>query len=115
MRCVSAPFIDDNCIAKDDAEDWVKVDAPAACTTVQIEARVTFPLAFERLGIELWDLATMTKLGEDTDCPTSGQAGEEIRCLTKTLVPGSSYGIRVHPMGDGNCDGNSIAHAISLG
>lgn len=114
LDCVSAPFIDDNCMDKGDAEDWIKLTAPAACAAVQVQSRVTFPLAFQRLGFELWDLGTMTKLADDTECVTSGQGGEEIRCLTHVLVPGSSYGIKVHPAGDGNCDGDCSYNTYSL-
>lgn len=115
LGCVSSAFIDDNCMDKGDTEDWVSFAAPTNCSgAVQIEARVTFPLAWERLGIELWDLGTMTKLADDVACATSGQAGEEIRCLTKTLSEGSNYAIKVHPAGDGNCGGNCSYNTYSL-
>ena len=114
LQCVSATFVDENCMAKGDGEDWVKFDVPSTCSSVQVEGRVSFPLAFQRLKLELWDLATLTKLADDVDCPTSGQAGEEIRCLTKTVVPGMTYAFKVSPAGDGNCDGECSYNTYSL-
>lgn len=114
LSCPSVPYVDNNCMLENDAEDWVKFDAPATCTTVAAEVRVSFPLAYERLGFELWDLGTMTKLADDIACTTSGEAGEEIRCMTVTLVPGTTYGIKVHPAGDGNCDGTCSYNRYKL-
>jgi len=113
LGCVSVPFIDENCMLENDAEDWVKLAAPA-CAAVQIEAVVTFPVAFERIKLELWDLDHMTNLGEDVQCPQVGEEGEELRCLTKTLVSGTNYGIQVKPAGDGDCDGDCRFNRYTL-
>jgi hypothetical protein len=114
LGCVSIPFVNANCMLVGDTEDWVRFVAPTGCSAVQVETRVTFPLAFERLGLELWDLDRMMKLVDDTTCPTAGPSGEEIRCIQMTLTGGTSYGIKVHPAGDGNCNGNCSYNRYTL-
>jgi len=114
LGCVSVPFVNSNCMLQGDSEDWVRFTAPSSCTSVEVQARVSFPLAFERLGFELWNLDANTKLTDDVVCPIDGQAGEELRCLQMTLTPGTSYGIRIHPAGDGNCGGTCSFNRYTL-
>jgi hypothetical protein len=109
LGCVSAPFVSENCMLTDDAADWVKFVAPAACTAVEVEARLSFPLAYEELGLELWDLDRNMMLVEESACTAGAEGPDERRCLDFTLVPGTSYGIKVHPTGQGACDG-ACAH-----
>jgi len=112
--CLSVPYVADNCMLQGDTEDWVKFATPSACSTVAVQARITFTIAFERLSLELWNLDTNTQLGTDTDCPNSGENGEELRCLDKNLMPGVNYGIKVRPAGDGDCGGNCAYNRYTL-
>lgn len=107
--CVTPSTAHANCLLDNDAADWARFTAPSVCAAVQVEARVSFPIAFERVGLELWNLDTNTMLGTDGECTSTGAAGEDIRCLTVTLTPGGNYGIKVKPTGEGNCDG-ACAH-----
>ena len=116
LACPSVPFVDENCMLEGDDEDWVKLQGPSDCASgVQIEATVAFPIAFERIALELWDIDTMTKLAEDMACDREAKAGEEGRCITHPLVSGKNYGIKVRPAGDGNCDGNCRYNRYRLG
>jgi hypothetical protein len=99
-----------NCMLDSDAEDWAKL--LPGCTG-QIKTTVAFPVAFERLAVELWDLDSMTKLGDETDC-TTGESGEEARCISSPITQGTNYGIKVRPSGEGNCDGNCPYNRYSL-
>lgn len=109
-NCISTPTIVDNCMLDGDTADWVTFTTPSACSGVGVEARVSFPIAFARLGLDLYDLTTNEVLASDTACTTgSGESGDELRCLQANLVPGGSYGIQVRPTGEGTCDG-SCAH-----
>lgn len=113
--CQAVPVSEGNCMLQGDAEDWVKFQVPSVCNaTVQVSVVVSFPIAFERLGTELWDLDHMTKLADDDVCAKSAEVGEENRCTLQTLVPGTNYGIKVRPAGDGNCDGNCGYNSYSL-
>ena len=114
LECVSLPFVNANCMLQGDDADWVRFLAPAVCTSVAVEARVTFPIAFERLSLELWDLDRMTMIGADTECDIPGEGGEELRCLQLPLTPGTNYGIKVRPAGDGNCSGNCNYNRYTL-
>lgn len=113
LGCVSVPFVNASCMLEGDSADWVRFVAPAVCTAVAVEARVTFPVAFERMGLELWDLDANMMLVTDSECGL-GEAGEELRCLEQVLVPGKTYGILVKPAGDGNCDGACAYNRYTL-
>jgi hypothetical protein len=106
LVCEQVPFVDENCLLEGDAEDWVKFQAPTGCLGgIELEATVYFPIAFARIAIELWNLDTMTKLDEDAACTQTAEAGEDNRCITVALTPGTNYGIKVRPAGDRDCDG----------
>lgn len=114
LGCVSIPFVNASCMPEGDTADWVRFVAPAVCTSVGVDARVTFPIAFQRIGLELWDLAGNVMIASDQGCTARGEPGEEIRCLDLALTPGGSYGIKVQPAGDGNCDGGCSYNRYTL-
>ena len=113
-ECVSSVMATANCMLGGDSADWVRFTAPTACTSVQVEARVSFPIAFERLGLELWDLDANTMVGSDGECISTGDAGEDIRCMKVTLTPGGNYGINVKPTGEGTCGGDCAYNRYTL-
>jgi hypothetical protein len=113
--CQAVPVIETNCMLENDAEDWVQFKVPAACTVAeQASVVLSFPFAYERLGMELWDLDQNTKVVDDGECKKSAEVGEENRCIVQTLAPGTNYGIKVHPAGDGNCGGQCSYNSYSL-
>lgn len=105
LQCVSAQFENANCMMPGDTADWVKLVAPTVCTAVEVEARLTFPVAFEELGLELWDLDANAQIATDGLCTSGAEVGYERRCMDVTLAPGTSYGIKVGPTGNGACNG----------
>lgn len=112
--CVSPSTATANCMLTGDSADWVRFTAPAVCTAVQVEASVIFPIAFEQVGLELWDLDHDMKIGSDVECSVAGDAGNEQRCLKVVLTPGGNYGIAVKPTGEGNCDGQCPYNRYTL-
>jgi hypothetical protein len=113
LQCISVPFSTNNCMLTGDDADWVKFAAPTGCVAVEVEARVSFPIAFEELGLELWDLDRNVMVATDGECPQGVTVGER-RCLTFTLTGGTTYGIKVHPTGEGNCNGACGYNRYSL-
>lgn len=103
--CVSLASTLGNCMLEGDAGDWVKFHSATGCAAVAVDVRLTFPTAFEELGIELWDLDSGEKVAEDTPCDVIGEAGDDLRCLSSPVTPGASYGVHVLPTGEGDCDG----------
>lgn len=100
-------FSTDSCMVAGDSADWFQFAAPAGCGDVHAAARVRFPIAFQQLQLELWDLGSNTLVTADAECTVgSDEGGEELRCLEADLVTGSSYGLRVIPTGDGTCAGD---------
>jgi hypothetical protein len=107
------------CMTEGDPGDWYKFTVPADCANPMLDTRITFPIAFEQLGVELVDLATNATIATDAECPSGGEIGNEIRCLTAPLTAGASYGVHVAPTGDGDCDGdcafNRYTVSVALG
>jgi hypothetical protein len=112
--CISTPTSLDSCMPEGDTADWVRFVAPVGCSR-DVDARVSFAIAFQRLGIELWDLDRNEVIAEDGECTTGGLVGgDEQRCLTAPVVGGTSYGIQVVPAGDGNCDGECAFNRYTI-
>ena len=75
-------------------------------------ATVTFPWAFESLGVRLFD-GTGAQLGSDAKCPPAN-ASEPETCISAPLVAGSAYYFDVFPDGTGDCGGDCDYNAYSL-
>jgi hypothetical protein len=114
LGCVSLPFSVDSCMADQDNSDWMKFVAPSGCS-VAADARVAFPIAFQRLSLELYDLDRDELLVSDGECEVGEPTpGDELRCLDATLVAGTNYGLHVKPAGDGNCGGACAYNRYTL-
>jgi hypothetical protein len=105
LSCVSAPYIDNGCLAAADDQDWVRFNVPASCAAVQVEARLTFPVSWEEVGLELWDLTSMTVVASGAACKTGVSLGEVSSCITSPVSLGGMYGFKVKPAGGGDCAG----------
>ena len=114
LECVSLPLVIDACMPSDDTADWLRFTAPETCSAVQVDARITFPIAFQVLGVELIDVATGETLAVDGPCEFSGESGNELRCLQSVLTPGASYAIRVAPTGEGDCNGSCAFNSYTF-
>ena len=104
LSCVSPIATSDGCLAKGDGHNWYKFTAPAGCTAVEAEIKVSFPDAFEPLGLVLAD-ANGTQIATDAECKTGSITGDNVRCLTATITAGQSYTVDVTPAGGLDCDG----------
>lgn len=108
----------DGCMLDAEAADWLTFVAPDTCATApEVQVRLAFPVAYERLAVELWDVDANMKLASDDAC-TSGLSDEhERRCLEHLLVPGTKYAIKVAPTGEGSCGGSCAynRYALSVG
>ena len=110
----SLPVVIDNCMMVDDPADWVRLAIPVNCTSVAIDARITYPVAFEQLGLSLIDTSTGAELAVDTSCTFQGESGDELRCLAATLTASTTYALGVVPTGDGDCDGGCAFNRYTL-
>jgi len=115
LTCVTTPFSNNNCMPSGDTADWLKFTAPTNCIAVEVEARLAFPVAFEELGLELWDLDRNAKVADEAMCLQGADVGLERRCLDFTLAGGTTYGIKVYPTGEGTCDGACAYNRYLLG
>ena len=106
LDCVTLPVVIDSCMPVDDPSDWVRLAVPADCTALALDTRITFPVAFQRLGLQLVDIGTGAVLATDTACTSQGESGDDLRCMRGTLAAGGNYGVQVAPTGEGDCDGD---------
>ena len=56
LACVSPPYRESGCMPLGDTADWYKLATPASCTAVEVQARLVYPVAYQGLSLELWDL-----------------------------------------------------------
>jgi hypothetical protein len=113
FACVSTVFSEHGCLAAGDTQDWYTITAPTGCTAVAINIRVTYPIAFETIGVNLAD-ANGTLIASDAPCVVAGTTADDDRCLLQTITPGSTYKIQVKPAGGGDCDGNCNFNRYTL-
>jgi hypothetical protein len=114
LGCVSTPFSNNSCMVETDSADWVTFVAPSVCTAVEVQARLTFSLAYEELSLELWDFTQNVRLATDGECKSGSESGLVRRCLDYTLVPGSKYGVKVSPNGKATCNGACAYNRYTL-
>ena len=107
LSCVSSPYQDHGCLKDGDGADWSKLSVPSTCTAVEVDLRITFPLAYEPVTAELWDAGANMSIATAAMCSSNAgiAAGDAGRCLTKTVTPGGNYAILVRPEGGGECAG----------
>jgi hypothetical protein len=104
--CVSPVFSTPGCLPVGDVADWFQFDVPATCGAVEVAARISFPVAFERLELQL---SEENGVGQAREVPCTGGSvnpddPEETRCLTATVQPGKHYAIGAVPDGTQDCD-----------
>lgn len=106
IDCVSVASILASCMDETDGADWISFSTSEGCVGLSADVRITFPTAFEELGLELWDLDANERIAIDAPCPITSDSGDELRCLKSPLVPSTRYAVQVLPTGEGTCDGS---------
>lgn len=109
LTCVSGVRELHACLVDGDPGDWFQFDVPDNCNGVQIEARLTFAVAYEPVGIQL---ATEDGPGIDVETPcTVGvqDAGLDVRCFKQVVTNGSHHAIGLVHTNTADCDG-ACAH-----
>jgi hypothetical protein len=114
LDCVSVAAVLDSCMDEADAADWVGFSTREGCSGLSADVRITFPTAFEELGLELWDLDANERIAVDVPCASSDEGGEELRCLKAPLVPSTRYAVQVLPTGEGACEGHCAYNRYTL-
>ena len=102
FACVSLVTERRSCLPVGDSGDFYTFKVADNCTSVHVQASVVYPIAFERLVLQL------AKQGEtpvtiDTKCNRTGADGDGVSCLDAPVGPGT-YVIGVVPDGTGTCD-----------
>ena len=106
LQCVSPPFTAGGCMPSGDMQDWFKLQTPSVCSSVAVQARLVYPVAYEKLSLELWDLTMNAPIGTDVPCAQSANDPARVeRCINLTVAPGGDYGLVVKATSDGDCGG----------
>lgn len=118
LSCVSAVFSQLGCLAANDGQDWFQFVAPTSCSALEVKITVAYTVAFEPLALVLTD-ASGAQLATDIACKNPPPGGEDSRCITQTITPGSNYAIAVKPLGmgddcDGTCNFNRYTFSVQL-
>lgn len=114
LQCVSRVAEVHGCSRKDgSAEDWFSFAVPSCTSTVRATARVTFPLAYEPLVLELRDANGSTKATADVCASDDKHDGDSELCLD-TAVTAGDYAIRVAGSGSADCDGACAYNRYTL-
>lgn len=117
LLCVSSVIVMTGCLRAEDPSDWVQFDVPTGCTAVGVTAKVTYPIAFQPLALQIAK-GTEAPQQMDTACPSSAELveGEDERCLDMTLEPGAHYalGIVHDDAANADCDGACRSNRYQL-
>lgn len=115
MDCMSVASILDSCMDEGDSADWVSFSTLSICNDISADVRVTFPIAFQELGLELWNVDAGERVATDVPCEVSGDTGGDVlRCLKASLSPGTNYAVQILPTGEGACDGRCAYNRYTL-
>ncbi len=106
LGCVSQLTENKGCLRENDPADWFQLDVPDNCNAVQIDARVTFPVAFEPVEMQVSSENGAPTTAE-TPCSsgTFPLEGQTIRCFKLTVQNGSHHAIGLVHQGSENCNG----------
>lgn len=115
LTCVSAIRETTGCLLPNDPGDWFQFDVPDNCVAVQVEVRMTFPVAFEHLALELSsDDGPGARV--DGECATGLPAddGEVARCFKMTLANGTHHAVGVTHSNELHCGGGCANNRYRL-
>jgi len=113
--CVSNNVPQSGCLGAGDSHNYYAFTAPMGCTAVEVDLRISYPKAFEPLGITLGD-ANGTELVTDGECKGAqiSTTADDVRCIQQTITPGQPYTIDVNPAGGEDCDGMCAFNRYTL-
>ena len=111
--CVSQPVRVTGCESGNDVEDWYQLQVPSTCGAVVVEARATFPIAFEPLIVEV-RAADESVVATSTPCDVTADSGSSQVCVTGTAAAGGLYAVRIARAGIANCGGDCANNRYTL-
>jgi hypothetical protein len=116
LTCVSSPVTFAACLGSGDALDLFTFSTPSTCTTVSLEATLTYKSAYEELTVTLVGSDGTTVVANDVACPSGGPTDDGVlaHCVTAPLAGGSAYALRVETTGSGDCGGQCPFNRYNL-
>jgi hypothetical protein len=114
LTCVSTLREMKGCLREMDPADFFQLDVPAGCAAVQVEATVSFPIAFAPLRFRF---ASGTELADvETPCAASQMPvpGDDQRCFRMAVQPGAHHAIGLVRDGTDDCAGGCSYNRYTL-
>jgi hypothetical protein len=111
LQCVSTLVEIKGCTPADDHDDYYAFDVPAQCNATVAKVRLSFPLAFEQLTV---DLGGTTGTAEVCTNTVPDDANETL-CISQPVTPGMHYTLHVARSGVGDCGGACGYNRYTLG
>lgn len=109
LACPSLSLELAGCVGAADVVDFYQLDVPAGCAAARIEVSVTYPIAFQAVGLRL-STAGGAPATVETPCPGSAAVvtGNDVRCFSQEVSAGGHYaiGVALDDPGEGDCDGD---------
>jgi hypothetical protein len=115
LTCVSPVAERRNCLLSSDVGDWYQLDIPDNCVAVQIEARLSFPVAFEPVQLQIASDGG-APVPAETPCstPSGDEDGSVVHCFKLTVQNGSHHALGVVHAGTQNCGGACANNRYTL-
>lgn len=115
LACVSLVAERRSCLPVGDTGDFYTFRIVDGCPTARLRASVVFPVAFERVVLQLAK-QDETPVTVDTTCPANRTIddGEGVSCLD-AMVGSGTWVLGVVPDGTGNCDNECRFNRYSVG
>ena len=113
LSCLSLVRETSGCLPDGDVGDFYTFRIAANCTTASFKASVVYPIAFQRLVLQI------AKVGEtpttiDGDCPPRSMDSGDVASCLETTVSAGEYVLGIVPDGTGNCDGTCMHNRYGL-
>lgn len=116
LDCVSGVRELKACLFADDPGDWFQFSVPGNCTSaVQIEARLTYPVAYEPVAMQLsTDGAAPVAVDGECKVAAGDASGQTSRCFELVVENGSQHAIGLVHSETLNCGGACAFNRYTL-
>jgi hypothetical protein len=95
-------------------EDYFGFTVPASCTPRKVTARVSYPVAFEPVVVEVVDGTNVLATSEPCASGITDDIGSTEACVEATVAPGGIYALRLAGTGSENCAGACAFNRYAL-
>ena len=111
LTCAGQAFETQACAGS--SSGWFKLTTPTNCSSVAVQVKITFPIAFEPLVAQLWDADANQMIGASASCAAT-VPGDASQCIMMTVMTAHSYAIEIAAAGGNDCNGACAFNGYDL-